>query len=219
MPTTQIVSTSMLDENPWNPNVVDPINYEKLKTSIQKDGLVKPIVVRELDGRFQILDGAHRFLVHKELGIEDVEVKNFGEISEAAAKKITLLGNSRYGEDDTDKMALLLESDIEDAESLLATLPIDEHDLENFFAHESLDLSELDDLADEDDAEHGLSLDTSSTSPLKTHQILRFKVSVEDAEALAEKISTVKAQQGFTESDDLTNAGDALSYLLLGGAK
>ncbi len=46
---------------------------------------------------------------------------------------------------------------------------------------------------------------------------MRFKVTNADAEKITREISQVRKTHGFTAEDDLTNAGDALVYLLLGG--
>ena len=51
---------------------------------------------------------------------------------------------------------------------------------------------------------------------MKTHTIVRFKIPVEDAENLAERINRVKSVQGFTEEDNLSNDGNALIHILEG---
>ncbi len=70
-------------------------------------------------------------------------------------------------------------------------------------------LSELDEI---NESSSEIDLDLAPRS--KTHQIVRFKMTISDAEDLSELISKTRHEQGFTESDDLTNAGDALAYLL-----
>ncbi|MFH3733079.1 chromosome partitioning protein ParB, partial [Acinetobacter baumannii] len=52
------------------------------------------------------------------------------------------------------------------------------------------------------------------TTKVQTHQIMRFKVPIEDVDAITKLIEKTIKAQGFTESDSLTNAGDALVYLL-----
>lgn len=54
----------LLDPNNYNPNRVSPPELELLKTSIIEDGWTQPIVtLPEQDGRYQIIDGYHRWLV------------------------------------------------------------------------------------------------------------------------------------------------------------
>lgn len=199
-----------LEANPWNPNVVDPINQDKLVLSMEQDGLQNPIVVRELSsGALQVLSGWHRTQAAKTLGWPTISAINLGEISDSVAKKAVLIGNSRYGDDDPDLMASLLSSDDISAEDLLSTLPFDEDALTAIFSHQSLDFDEL----DLDDEEIDLELDLPTNTKTQTHQILRFKIPVDDAIAISDLISKTKKDQGFDESDELTNAGDALVYL------
>lgn len=205
-----------LKQNPWNPNVVDPINQMKLEASIEKDGIKRPIVVRELaSGELEIIGGQHRTLAAVSLNMDLVPIINRGPISDAEAKKETLIDNFRYGTDDVLKFSHLLQDpDIGSADELLATMPIDEEELAGYFSHltaESIS-AEVDALLD-DDKDEG-TIDLGATTPARTHQIIRFRVSIEDASKLAEQLNRVKAEQGFTESDDMTNDGDALVHLL-----
>ena len=215
----EYVSPLNLLPNPWNPNQVDPINQMKLEASIKKDGIKRPIVVRELeDGRLEIIGGQHRTIAAVELGLHLVPIINRGPISDAQAKKETLIDNYRYGSDDPLRFAeLLKDPEIGSAEELLATMPIDEEELANYFSHLSdEDLSATVDsiLEDEKEDEVDVKALDLSTAPARTHQILRFKVSLEDSAKISELMKKTRAAQGFTESDDMTNDGDALVYLL-----
>lgn len=206
-----------LKQNPWNPNVVDPINQMKLEHSIEKDGVKRPIVVRTLeDGTLEIIGGQHRTLAAISLNMDVVPVINRGLISDAAAKKETLIDNFRYGTDDILKFSHLLQDpDIGSADELLATMPIDEEELAGYFSHltaESIS-AEVDALLDDSEADEGM-IDLGATTPARTHQIIRFRVSMEDSAKLSELFNRVKVEQGFTESDDMTNDGDALVHLL-----
>lgn len=204
-----------LESNPWNPNVVDPINQDKLEASIRHDGLQKAILVRTLpSGKKQILDGQHRVLAATALGFKHLPCVDLGEITEGEAKKQTLIGNSRYGDDDPLLMANLLSDDsMGSAELLLSTLPFDEHTLTSYFEHGGLDMGDLDDLENVDDSDD-LNLEMPPTSHTKTHQIMRFKVPLDDGMKISDLITKTKHEQGFTESDELTNAGDALVFIL-----
>lgn len=203
-----------LKPNPWNPNEVDPVNREKIRNSLQQEGFFRPVLVRTLsDGTHEIIGGAHRVEESISLGFETVPAVNLGEIDDARAKRITLLDNGRYGEDNHDKMAALLADDIGTTDELLALLPIDESELAGYFDHdldqELADLDQLDGEFDDDD----LDLDIKG-KPTKTHEMLRFKVGIEDAERIREVIKGIQQEQGFTESDQNTNAGDALVWLV-----
>lgn len=213
----QHVDPALLKPNPWNPNVVDPINQLKLEASIQKDGIKRPIVVRTLpNGDLEIIGGQHRTMAALALNMSLVPVINRGEISDAQAKKETLIDNFRYGSDDVFKFSELLQDpEIGSAEELLATMPIDEEELAGYFSHltaENVDV-EIDNILE--DQEQGEAIDLGTATPARTHQIIRFRVSIEDAAKIGELIKKVRAEQGYTESDDMTNDGDALVHLLL----
>lgn len=204
-----------LQPNPWNPNEVDAINREKIRNSLQQEGFFRPVLVRTLaDGTYEIIGGAHRVDEAIALGFDKVPAVNLGEIDEARAKRITLLDNGRYGEDDHDKMAALLSDGIGSTEDLLAILPIDEAELAGYFDHNLDDeLDNLNDLGEDDFDDGEIDLDIKD-KPTKTHEIMRFKVPVDDAELIKERIQGITKDQGFTESDSLTNAGDALVWLM-----
>ncbi len=62
----------MLDPNSYNPNCVAPPELALLKLSILEDGWTTPIVtLPELDGRFQIVDGFHRWKISGEPQVYD----------------------------------------------------------------------------------------------------------------------------------------------------
>lgn len=200
-----------LRENPWNPNVVDPINQDKIENSIREHGFFKPVTVRSLDNdELEIIAGAHRVQAAISLGIDSIPVNILGTISDGKAKLLGQIDNARYGEDDTVKLTDLLTSSDITNEDLLSQLPITEEELAGYMSHELLD-DILDDLDEEvkDDA-----LDLEVPEGTKTHRIVRFKLSMEDAERLEDRLAQIRHSQGFTESDELTNAGDALIYLL-----
>lgn len=208
-----------LRPNPWNPNIVDPINQMKLEASIQKDGIKRPIVVRTLeDDSLEIIGGQHRTLAAISLGYDRVPVINRGKISDADAKRETLIDNFRYGSDDAMRFsALLQDPEIGSAEELLMTMPIDEEELAGYFAHltaEKIEV-EVDSILNDDEEEKGEAIDLGAGTPTRTHQIIRFRVSVEDAAKIGEIVKKVRAEQGYMESDDMTNDGDALVHLLL----
>ena len=57
----------LLDRNVYNPNLLAPPELKLLKVSILEDGWTQPIVtLPEQDGRYQIVDGYHRWLISGE---------------------------------------------------------------------------------------------------------------------------------------------------------
>ena len=60
--------------NDYNPNTVAPPEMKLLKISIESDGFTQPIVVWEHDGNYEVVDGFHRHLVGKQLGLTHLPV-------------------------------------------------------------------------------------------------------------------------------------------------
>ncbi|MET2951321.1 ParB/RepB/Spo0J family partition protein [Vibrio owensii] len=202
-----------LKPNPWNPNQMDILNEEKLEESINTLGFVRPVIVRELeDGSLEILGGEHRSQTAVRMGIERVPVTNLGRISDEDAKKIGLIDNGRYGEDNLELLADVFK-DIGSPEDIFSILPISEEEVKNIFEHDiDIDLDTLG--LDDDDDGNTLDMGDLTSKTVKTHQIMRFKVGIEDAARIQEFIEKIQNQEGFTESDQLTNAGDALTHLV-----
>jgi ParB family chromosome partitioning protein len=69
------VAVSSLDPNPFQPrSVMAPERLEELAASIRESGIVQPILVRRLGGRYQIIAGERRFRAAQKLGLATVPV-------------------------------------------------------------------------------------------------------------------------------------------------
>jgi ParB family chromosome partitioning protein len=212
----QHLPPAQLQPNPWNTNKLDPAAEGKLENSILEfedvGGLYKPIICRELaDGTLQILGGEHRTRAAQRLGLPTVPVVNLGVISDARAKALGLADNGQYGHDDADGLAkLLAELKLEDG--LLEMLPYTDEDLAGIFATSRIDLDNLDLLGDDDEADRSLP-DASDLPPRAaiTHELMRFKVPVEDRERVEQLIQSVIKNRGLkAEQDSLVASGMAL---------
>ena len=195
-----------LSPNPWNTNQVDPDNMERLSASLERHGWVKPALVRETALGFQILGGQHRVEAAIDLGHDTVPVINLGDISDVKAKEIGLIDNARYGQDDALELAELL-TDLGGPDALAVFLPIGEEDLANLATE--IDDEDIDDLLNGDDEPS-----EKQEKPKKTHQIMRFKIPVADADEVQDFFEKIMDNQDFTEADSLTNAGDALLHVV-----
>ena len=208
----QWVSPESLKNNPWNTNVVSLENEEKIEESIERFDLYKPIIVRTLEnGSFEIIGGQHRNAAAIRKGVEKVPIANLGMISDTRAKEISLVDNARYGVDDALQLSNLLQN-LDTANELSDFLPYTGEEFEQMISVDSIDLDDLnidmDEQEDEDEPVH------SPTVTIQTHQIMRFKVPIEDAQNVTDCIDSIIKNQSFTDSDSLTNAGDALVYLI-----
>ncbi|MGD0535889.1 MAG: ParB/RepB/Spo0J family partition protein [Methanoregula sp.] len=70
----QWVPTEKVFANDYNPNTVAPPEMKLLKISIESDGFTQPIVVWEHDEGYEVVDGFHRHLVGKQLGLTHLPV-------------------------------------------------------------------------------------------------------------------------------------------------
>jgi ParB-like chromosome segregation protein Spo0J len=199
--------------NSWNTNVVSHENEQKLRASIERNGMFKPVLVRELDdGTLQSLGGWHRTEQAIELGLTEVPAIILVGISDERAKEISLADNARYGIDDTLKLSELL-GDL-DTSAIESILPWSAGDIAALTASLAVDVENLDldepvipDQDQDDDT-------PAPTKAPKTHQVLRFRCSIADAARISAKVKAIMAAEGFNTEDDLTNAGDALAFLL-----
>ena len=196
-----------LIKNPWNTNVVDPDNQKKLDKSVDRFGMYKPVVCRELeDGKLQILGGEHRIESAINLGITEVPIINLGKISDEKAKEISLIDNGRYGVDDSLQLASLLK-ELGEMEDITAFMPYSDDDLSSIFSSTTISLEDLE-LQNLDE------LPTIDMKPkLQTHQLMRFKVPYGDAADVQVLIENIMKSQKYTDEDSLANAGNALVFL------
>ena len=202
------VSPSLLKPNPWNPNIVSPQNETKLEESVKRNGVFKPILVRELkDGSLEIIGGEHRVLAAKKLKFEKIPIINLGKLSDEKAKELCILDNGRYGEDDTLALSELLR-ELGTPDDILSFLPYSSDELDSIFNSSSIELDDLDSSTEDID------LDSLPSKTAQVSQLMRFKVPIEDSEFVQRLVDTAMKSQGFTGEDSLSNAGHALVYLL-----
>jgi ParB-like chromosome segregation protein Spo0J len=207
-PSTPTIDPRLLQPNPWNTNRVSPENADKIDESVRRFGMFKPILVRELaDGSFQIIGGQHRVESAVRLKLKSVPYFNLGRIDDKKAKEIGLVDNGRYGEDDTLQLAELLEG-LGSAEDIAKFMPYSDTDLAGIFAATNISLDDLD-LPDDDGSAPML----PSTPKVQTHQIMRFKVPVDDVSKITDRIERTMKEQGFKDEDSLANAGNALVHI------
>ncbi|WP_288074299.1 ParB/RepB/Spo0J family partition protein [Pseudomonas sp.] len=68
------VPVELVRANDYNPNSVAKPEMDLLRRSIEADGYTQPIVVWECDGGYEVIDGFHRHLVGKEMGLSHLPV-------------------------------------------------------------------------------------------------------------------------------------------------
>jgi hypothetical protein len=209
------VDTGELRANDYNVNIVTPENEARLETSFDRFGIFKPIIVRQVENipGYEIIGGEHRWHIARRRGLKTVPIWNLGYIDDKTAKEISIADNARYGVDDTLSLADLLQ-ELGDAEEIKSFLPYSDIDLTSIFSASDIELDNLN-IEDDEPATPSVEPDSKPTRLPKTHTMMRFKVSIGDAERIAKLITQAQSTFGFTTADDATNAGDALVHLLL----
>ena len=92
---TDIVEVSLekITPNPNQPRTVfDQSKIDDLAKSIEKDGLLQPIIVRPLEDGYQIVAGERRYHACKKIGLDTIPVK-IVTLDEARAQEIALVEN------------------------------------------------------------------------------------------------------------------------------
>jgi len=201
----ELMNPRLLKRNPWNANHLTPEAELKLRNSIERNGMFKPVVVRELaNGDYEILGGQHRVDQAIMLNMDEVPVANIGTVSDVTAMEIGLADNARYGQDDAGELAKIVAM-LGSPEDLASFLPMDMGQIEAITAVSNIDLDTLG--FDEDDA---TPVEERPARLPKTHIMMRFKVPLDDQRLVEGQIKQIIADMGYKDSDSLVNAGDAL---------
>ncbi len=89
---TQTIAINEIKPNAFNPKRTELFVKEtkRLGMSLEKFGQILPLLVRETEGGYEILNGYHRFKEMEAKGYKEVEVWNMGKVSNSKAKAILL---------------------------------------------------------------------------------------------------------------------------------
>lgn len=107
----QWVPSGSVHANDYNPNAVAPKEMALLKRSIEADGFTQPIVVWETDGGFEVVDGFHRHLVGKSMGMPLLPVVVVNDESTGRGDRIasTIRHNRARGKHKVDAMSEIVQ--------------------------------------------------------------------------------------------------------------
>lgn len=68
------VQTELVQANDYNPNTVAPPEMRLLQLSIESDGFTQPIVVWQVDDHYEVIDGFHRHIIGKKMGLTHLPI-------------------------------------------------------------------------------------------------------------------------------------------------
>lgn len=87
------VEISQIEPSPHQPRrEMDPSHVAELAESIRQEGLLQPIVVREVDGKFLLIAGERRWRACQSLGLKTI-LARVVKVSESSAAVISLIEN------------------------------------------------------------------------------------------------------------------------------
>jgi hypothetical protein len=144
-PTIVWLSPDMLVPNKWNPNRMDAFMYSRAVESIKEFGFIDPVTARPSRGKYEIIDGEHRWKGAIDLGLTLIPVFVL-ELSDAKARKLTVLLNELRGSADPASMGELLKTLLasESIESLTMTLPFTSEAINAMVGMEDIDWKAMD---------------------------------------------------------------------------
>lgn len=103
----QWVPANLVRANDYNPNAVAAPEMDLLKRSIEADGFTQPIVVWQDGDGYEVIDGFHRHLVGKGMGMSHLPVVVVNDASTERGDRIasTIRHNRARGKHRIDSMS------------------------------------------------------------------------------------------------------------------
>ena len=151
---------SDITPNDYNPNKTSDRQQKAINESLNKYGQLLEIVVRpdpDNKGKYLIVDGEHRY---HELD-DEVYCNLVHGLSDADAKKLTIIFNETRGQADTVELSQLLSSLNDDLDDLMIGLPYEESELNELIQianvdwEDTLSSDDLESIGGEDMEENG----------------------------------------------------------------
>jgi ParB-like chromosome segregation protein Spo0J len=177
--------------NPWNVNSMAPADFEKLKRSLVRYGLPFPVVVRAHPweaGRWQVVDGEHRWRAATELGWATVHC-TIVDYDDETAKEAGIVLNGLRGSPDETKLGSLLRelAAKRDEQELREVMPFDRTRFDELMGElTSVDYERLEKMAPNDDGGRS-----------ETYVERVFRMPREVAEVVDEAVGKIRSAEAF----------------------
>jgi hypothetical protein len=154
--------------NDWNPNKQNERAFEAEIESITDNGFVQPVTVRKhptMKGKYQIIDGYHRWLALQKIfadkSLQTAPLKSIVttqelpcvvlDVTDAQARKLTIILNETRGRAELGELGILLESiQVDFGDDLIRGLPYSQGQLDDLLSLAEFDWDNLEDLVDEE---------------------------------------------------------------------
>ena len=102
------VDLGQLMKAEWNYKTENSEKSKKLTANLKRNGQVENILIRELNGKYEVVNGNHRLDGFREAGIVEPMCYNLGKISDKAAQRIAVETNETRFESDPLKLAEII---------------------------------------------------------------------------------------------------------------
>lgn len=149
------IELSKLVKADWNYKEDNDDLKEKLKVNITKNGQVENLIVRELGkGKYEIVNGNHRYDAMVELELKTAVAYNLGVIKLEDAKRIAIETNeTRFLTNEVKLAAVLKELTGEfTIDDMVSSMPYDEEKLKNYLEMADFKWPDYDDEKPKDDS-------------------------------------------------------------------
>jgi ParB family transcriptional regulator, chromosome partitioning protein len=195
------LTLSQLVEAPWNANKMDERTNARLRRSIQKFGLVQPLVVRPIhDSKYEVLSGNQRLKILQEFGVSPIPCCVVA-LEEAQSRLLAQALNRIHGEDD-----LGLKSEI--VRDLLKALT--EEEILSILPDTKLNLEGLANLRRDTLASYLTNWDKASCAKLRN---LQFRLTQGQLEVVHKALNKFLARANKSSGDNPNVRGNALVLL------
>jgi len=194
--TVVYVPVDLIDPNPWNKNEMSDRMMVALVKNFERIGNVQTVLLRpKADGRFEIVDGEHRWRASRMTGKKTVPAF-IRDLTDAEAKAETLALNKIHGETNAvDEARLIAELEEEG---------ITAGEMVSFSGYDEVELSELRELAEFDwtGSQPDATPKTEGRKDTDDWVTLSFRVPAPVADVVAAELARIKDALG-TDHDHL----------------
>ena len=194
---------SAIEDPDWNPNFMDELTRNRLRASIERFGLVVPLVVRQIpENRYETVGGAQRLAALSELGYDSVSCIVV-KADDVEARLLAQALNRIQGKDDMGLKAELVREILESLpkEEVLSLLP-----------ETTESLQALSSLGQETMAEYLQNWQRSQAAKLKH---LQFQLTAPQLAVVEEALSQLLPQAKEARGESPNIRGTALYLLCL----
>ena len=135
------LSLDLIDPNPYQPRKTFPqAALEELAASIAESGLLQPISVRQVGGRYQIIAGERRFRAHKILAKHSIEaiIIPATEAEMAVFALVENIGRKDLADYEIGRAIRQIETIFPNKTKLAESLGLHREDMYRYFAFEAL---------------------------------------------------------------------------------